>query len=102
MAEAFERTCRDRRADTALLWLPEARAIGFGELWQQYERICAPSFERQRVGDGDCVVSLVGNHPVFFPLVVACMQAGATLLPLGEATDAEAWRSSTDPMRSPS
>jgi acyl-CoA synthetase (AMP-forming)/AMP-acid ligase II len=89
MAEAFERTCRDRRADTALLWLPEARAIGFGELWQQYERLRA-ELQRQRVGNGDCVVSLVGTHPVFFSLVVACMQVGATLLPLGEATDAEA------------
>ncbi len=89
MAEAFERTCRDRRADTALVWLPEARAIRFGELWLQYERIRA-ELERQRVGRSDCVVSLVGNHPVFFPLVVACMEAGAVLLPLGEATDTEA------------
>jgi long-chain acyl-CoA synthetase len=89
MAEAFERTCRDRQADTAIVWLPEARAIRFHDLWQQYKRIRA-ELQRHHVAAGDCVVSLVGNHPVFFPLVVACMREGATLLPLGEATDAEA------------
>jgi long-chain acyl-CoA synthetase len=36
------------------------------------------------------VVSVVGNRPIFFSVVVACMNAGAALVPLGEATDAEA------------
>ena len=39
---------------------------------------------------GAVVVSFVGNHPIFFSVVVACMEAGVALVPLGEATDAEA------------
>ena len=42
------------------------------------------------VGRGAAVVSVVGNRPIFFSVVVACMNAGAALVPLGEATDAEA------------
>jgi len=42
------------------------------------------------VGRGTAVVSFVGNRPIFFSLVVACVEAGAALVPLGEATDAEA------------
>ena len=42
------------------------------------------------VGRGAAVVSVVGNRPIFFSVVVACMDAGAALVPLGEATDAEA------------
>ncbi len=42
------------------------------------------------VGRGASVVSFVGNRPIFFSMVVACMEAGVALVPLGEATDAEA------------
>lgn len=42
------------------------------------------------VGRGAAVVSVVGNRPIFFSVVVACMNAGAALVPLGEATHAEA------------
>src|SRR5512132_3795693 len=87
--EAFERTCRDRRAETALLWLPDGRAITFGELDEQHRTI-REALRRHGVGAGGCVVSILGNQPVFVPLFVACLDAGAALLPLGEATDAEA------------
>ena len=89
IAEAFERTCRDHRADKALLWLPDARALTFGELHEHYG-IIRGALRRHGVESGACVVSLLGNHPTFFPLVAACMDAGTALLPLGEATDAEA------------
>jgi acyl-coenzyme A synthetase/AMP-(fatty) acid ligase len=89
IAEAFDRTCRDRREDAAVVWLPDATAIRFGDLWRQFEQI-RRALQHHGVTGGDCVVSLVGNHPVFFPLLAACMEAGAVLLPLGEATDAEA------------
>jgi long-chain acyl-CoA synthetase len=39
---------------------------------------------------GAVVSAVVGNRPIFFPLVVACMDLGAALLPIGETTDAEA------------
>ena len=42
------------------------------------------------VARGASVVSFVGNRPIFFSLVAACMEAGAALIPLGEATDIEA------------
>ena len=42
------------------------------------------------VARGAPVVSAVGNRPIFFAVVAACMEAGAALVPLGEATDAEA------------
>src|SRR5581483_11413894 len=48
------------------------------------------TFATLGVEPGMCVVSLVGNRPVFFSLLVACMELGTSLLPLGEATDAEA------------
>jgi long-chain acyl-CoA synthetase len=38
---------------------------------------------------GSSVVTLVGNHPIFFPVLVGCMKVGAAIVPLGEATDAE-------------
>jgi long-chain acyl-CoA synthetase len=89
IAESFERTCRERSAAAAIYWLADERAITFGELYEQYERI-RQIFRVQGVTAGACVISLVGNHPIFFPLLAACMGAGAALLPLGEATDAEA------------
>jgi acyl-CoA synthetase (AMP-forming)/AMP-acid ligase II len=39
---------------------------------------------------GSSVVTLVGNHPIFFPVLAASMEVGAAIVPLGEATDAEA------------
>ena len=42
------------------------------------------------VGRGAAVVSFVGNRPIFFSVVVACVEACVALVPLGEATDAEA------------
>ena len=89
IADAFRETCRARRASNAVLWLPFDRALTFDDLYAQFAAIRS-AFSRHGIGEGACVVSAVGNHPVFFPLFVACMDAGAALLPLGEATDVEA------------
>ena len=42
------------------------------------------------VDPGAAVVSFVGNDPVFFSAMTACLEAGAALVPLGDATDVEA------------
>jgi long-chain acyl-CoA synthetase len=42
------------------------------------------------VARGAAVVSFIGNRPIFFSVVVACVEAGVALVPLGEATDTEA------------
>src|SRR5262249_17783375 len=38
---------------------------------------------------GATVVVRLGNRPAFFPLLLACMESGLALVPLGDATDAE-------------
>src|SRR5256885_1944044 len=89
IAEAFERTCRDRRDVTALVWLPDGRAVTFGALHDR--DLAARAAPRDHgVRAARCVASLVGHHPVYFPVSAAVMDAGAALLPIGEATDAEA------------
>ena len=88
IADAFNRTCRDRRSDVAIAWLAESRGITFSDIHDEYLQMLA-SFRRLGIRAGDCIVSAVGNHPAFFPLLAAAMETGAALLPLGEATEAE-------------
>jgi len=68
------------------LW--DGRARTFSELQHQY-LAARRALVASAIGPGSCVVSLVGNRPVFFSLFVACMDVGVALLPLNEATDAE-------------
>jgi acyl-CoA synthetase (AMP-forming)/AMP-acid ligase II len=89
IAERFERTCRTRGEAVAVLSLSTGRGTTFTELCGQYLSI-RQTLQRLGVGPGSCVVSLVGNRPQFFSVFVACLDVGALLLPLGEATDAEA------------
>src|SRR6478609_3703137 len=89
IAEIFLDTCRTRGDERALLWLPNGTSISFRELHDQYDVILT-ALRRVRIGPGDCVVSVMGNQPAFFPLLVACLELGGALLPLGETTDAEA------------
>jgi acyl-CoA synthetase (AMP-forming)/AMP-acid ligase II len=88
-AERFERVCRDARSSTASLDLTAGRRLTFGDLHDEYLAIV------RAIGDlylppGSPVVALVGNRPVFFALVAACMSARMALIPLGDATDEEA------------
>jgi acyl-CoA synthetase (AMP-forming)/AMP-acid ligase II len=89
IAERFERTCRTRGEAVAVLSLSTGRGTTFPELYGQYLSI-RQTLQRLGVGPGSCVVSLVGNRPQFFSVFVACLDVGALLLPLGEATEAEA------------
>jgi acyl-coenzyme A synthetase/AMP-(fatty) acid ligase len=89
IGERFARVCRDRASLVAVQTLSTSTTIMFADLAAE----CA-SIERALtelgVGRGAAVVSVVGNRPIFFSVVVACTNAGAALVPLGEATDAEA------------
>jgi len=87
--DRFERVCRDARQTRAILDLTEGRSITFGDLHEQYLGI-RQALDRLHLGAGAAVVAITGNRPVFFPLVAACMSAGAALIPLGETTDDEA------------
>ncbi len=69
--------------------LSEGRQLTFAELLDQVKAV-RRALADVGIGRGSCVASLVGNRPLFFPIVVACLDLGAALLPIGEATDTEA------------
>ncbi len=69
--------------------LSEGRQLTFAELLDQVEAV-RRALADVGIGRGSCVASLVGNRPLFFPIVAACLDLGAALLPIGEATDTEA------------
>jgi long-chain acyl-CoA synthetase len=89
IAQRFHDTCRARAGDLAVLQLPDGGGVSFGDLYQQYE-FTLGTFRRLRIGEGDCVASLLGNRAAFISLLVACLESRAALLPIGETTDAEA------------
>lgn len=88
IAERFVKTCRDRSNAVAVRTLWDGRSQSFGDLLEQYEAV-QQALARTDAGPGSCVLSIVGNRPAFFPLFAACMAAGAVLLPLNDATEAE-------------
>ena len=69
--------------------LSEGRQLTFAELLDQVKAV-RRALADVGIGRGSCVASLVGNRPLFFSIVVACLDLGAALLPIGEATDTEA------------
>ena len=85
----FEKTCRDRHSGIAVHNLADGQSLTFADLYEQYGAI-GRALRQLGIGPGTPVVTRVGNHPVFFPLLAACMTAGAALVALGEATDEEA------------
>jgi long-chain acyl-CoA synthetase len=89
IGERFQRVCVDRASTSAVQTLSTGTTTTFADLAAE-----CTSIERALtdlgVGRGASVVSFVGNRPIFFSMVVACMKAGVALVPLGEATDAEA------------
>jgi acyl-CoA synthetase (AMP-forming)/AMP-acid ligase II len=89
VAERFREVCRDAPAAVAVRTLADGRTMTFDELLGDCG-VMGRALTALGVSRGATVVSVVGNHPVFFSLIVACMDAGAALVPLGEATDAEA------------
>jgi acyl-CoA synthetase (AMP-forming)/AMP-acid ligase II len=69
--------------------LSDGRSVTFSELLHQTEAV-GRALVDAGIQAGSSVVTLVGNHPIFFPVLAACMEVGAAIVPLGEATDAEA------------
>ncbi|MES1254128.1 MAG: AMP-binding protein, partial [Acidobacteriota bacterium] len=89
LAERFEQVCRDRASVIAVRDLSDGTATTFADLFADFQAL-QRAFRAAGLGRGSLVVSLVGNRAIYFPLVAACLDAGATLLPLGETTTAEA------------
>jgi long-subunit acyl-CoA synthetase (AMP-forming) len=89
IGERFRRICRDRASAVAVHTLSTGTTTTFAELAAERTAI-EQGFIELGVERGAAVVSFVGNRPTFFSVVAACMEAGVVLVPLGEATDAEA------------
>jgi long-chain acyl-CoA synthetase len=89
LAERFERVCRERTSVVAVRDLTGGTACTFGDLHEQYRTLRRTLLD-VGVGRESLVVSLIGNRAIFFPMVAACLDVGATLLPLGETTASEA------------
>jgi acyl-CoA synthetase (AMP-forming)/AMP-acid ligase II len=89
LSERFERVCRDRASAVAVQTLSTGTTTTFADLAAECTAI-ERALADLGVGRGATVVSFVGNRPIFFSVVVACVAVGAALVPLGEATDAEA------------
>jgi long-chain acyl-CoA synthetase len=89
VGERFRQICRERSGAVAVRNVPSGAMTTFDELARE-----SASIERVLrefgIGSGAAVVSCLGNRSIFFSLLVACMDTGAALVPLGEATDAEA------------
>jgi acyl-CoA synthetase (AMP-forming)/AMP-acid ligase II len=80
--------CRDRAGAVAVHTVSTGTTTTFADLAAEC-RALEQALIDLGVAPGAVVVSVVGNRPIFFSLVVACMDAGAALVPLGEATDTE-------------
>jgi acyl-CoA synthetase (AMP-forming)/AMP-acid ligase II len=89
IGERFRRVCRERGSAVAVHTVPAGASTTFADLSDESTAI-ERALVDLGVGRGAVVVSLLGNRPIFFSVVVACVEAGAALVPLGEATDAEA------------
>jgi len=87
--EGFRRVCRDSRAKLAVRDLVDGRSFTFADLYEQYVSI-GRALASLHIEAGSPVVAVVGNRPIFFPLVAACMSARVALIPLGDTTDGEA------------
>ena len=88
IAERFGQVARDHRDAAAVRVLPDGRAISFADLRSDFSTM-SRAFAAAGLDRASAIVSLVGNRPEFFPLFAACMDVGAALIPLGDATDAE-------------
>lgn len=89
LAEQLRATCARRRHAPAIVSLADDDVWTFDDLLARYEATRA-ALESIGATPGSVLVSIVGNRPLFFALLVACLDAGVSLVPLGESTDTEA------------
>jgi acyl-coenzyme A synthetase/AMP-(fatty) acid ligase len=99
----FSRDVIDRRdpRDLALLELGRdgtRREWRFGEVAERAARL-AGGLERQGVGRGDVVMTLIGNRPEWVLAMVACFRIGAIVLPCTEQSRAKDLRLRIDHAR---
>ena len=89
IAEQLRTTCARRRHARAIVSLSRDEVWTFEDLLARYESTRA-ALESIGAHRGSVLVSMVGNRPIFVALLAACLDAGVSLVPLGESTDAEA------------
>src|ERR1051325_606062 len=89
IGDRFRRVARDKSSSVAVQSIESGATTTFADLAAECEAI-GSALASLGIGRGAAVVSFVGNRPIFFAIVVACMEAGVALVPLGDATDAEA------------
>ena len=89
IGDRFREICRDNLSAVAVQTIETGATTTFSELASDCAAI-ERALAELGIGRGTAVVSFVGNRPIFFSIAAACMEAGAALVPLGEATDAEA------------
>ncbi|HEV3139938.1 MAG TPA: class I adenylate-forming enzyme family protein, partial [Vicinamibacterales bacterium] len=89
IGDRFQQVCRERSAAVAVRTISTGEATSFAGLAAECASILR-ALNDAGIGRGSVIVSAVGNRSIFIPLFVACMDAGAALVALGEATDAEA------------
>ena len=88
VSERFRALCRDQPRTLAVRSLSDGRTATFADLLDDVTE-SSRALADLGVSRGSNVVSFVGNHPLFLSLIVACLEGGQALLPLGDATDAE-------------
>lgn len=89
IGDRFQQVCRNRSGAIAVRTISTGEATTFADLAGECASI-RRALHDSGVGRGSVIVSAVGNRSIFIPMFVACMDAGAALVALGEATDAEA------------
>jgi acyl-CoA synthetase (AMP-forming)/AMP-acid ligase II len=89
IGERFQQVCLEQPNVVAVQALATGTTTTFAELAAECATI-ERALSDLGIARGATVVSVVGNRPIFFSVVVASAEAGTALVPLGEATDAEA------------
>ena len=88
IGECFHKTARDKADVVAVLTMADGSVSTFADLAGgvvAVQRALAAS----GIDRGAIVITIVGNTPIFFSIVVACMETGAVLIPISQATGAE-------------
>ena len=87
IVEAFAKLRRDE-PDRRLIYLPATnRVVTATDLWAQAAALIT-AFDAARVGAGELVISVMGNVPLAFSLLLACRASNRALMPLDAGTTA--------------
>ena len=88
IGDRFQQVCREQADVVAVRQISTRTGTTFADLAAGC-LVIERALHDLGVEPGAAVVSFVGNQSIFFSVVVACIEAGTALVPLGEATDAE-------------